>query len=231
MSETTVNAKTGRVLGVLGNLKIKTKVFLGFLGVLAILAVVSGLGYTSFARVGEALGVLEHQVRVTELALEIDREFLDVRRNAREFAAGGAEEAAKATEAAAADVEKPIAEGLEIFTQPELRQKLEELEASFQGYRANFARVVALKEEEAKLIAESLDPTGAKLADGFKAVQAAAAAAGNSNAAILAGASLQSLMEVRLYANKAIGGNDKGLVGKLDHAREQLEEEIGRAHV
>ncbi len=190
------------------NLKIKAKVFIGFLCLLAILAGISATALLSSRQVAEQFQTFAQRVGVEELAADIDLEFLDMRRHAREYTFTGDEDDFTQAEEISKEVVGNIEKALAETKNPEREAKLQEIEESFKTYLAHFEKVDVLKQEEEKLVAETLDNHGPKIAADLKEIMAGAAQAGNSNALVLAQAALQSFMEVRLYANKVIGQGD-----------------------
>jgi methyl-accepting chemotaxis protein len=190
--------------GLMGNLKIRSKILIGFGAIVTILVVVSATGFVSFLGVGSNFESYEKSVGVAELAAQIDREFLDARRHVREFGLTGSKEDAKVAEEELANAHEELARAIAESTTEKMRAGFTEMTTLTEEYDAGFKKVIVLHDEFEKLIGETLNPLGLKSADELKKMQQTAVAAGNSNAAILAGAALQQLMEMRLNVNKSL---------------------------
>src|SRR4051812_24731733 len=93
----------------LANQTIGIKISLGFACVLIILAVVSATAWFAFASASEGFGQYRHDVADVDVARDIDRSFVNLRRFVREFAFTSIE-----SDVAAADHE---AEGLHALLQ------------------------------------------------------------------------------------------------------------------
>jgi methyl-accepting chemotaxis protein/CHASE3 domain sensor protein len=198
------------------NLKVKTKILLGFGLVLVLFAGVSAVSYRSLGGVDQGFGAFTRAVDVVGAARGANQAFTTMRRHTREFANLGEENDAKSAMEFAKEAQANIARGSELTHNAERRKRLDEMRVELDGYTKNFERVVALKHEQIKLIKETLDPSGAKARQDFENLATAAARAGNSNAAILGQAALQETMEVRLGVNKLIGRHDQSAAETIE---------------
>ncbi len=203
----------------LGNLKIKTKILLGFASVLAILAAVGVQGYVLLNGVSNQFDAYAQRVNVVSVASDVDREFTDVRRLVREYTAGGREDVAKATGEATKLVRAKIEEGVALTKNPERLKQFKEMSEQAAEYAKNFDKLVVLKREQDKLIHEVMDPSGTKLRERFGALAAAAAKAGDGNASALAGTGLESLMVFRLRVNKMLGRHEEAAAKAAEEAQ------------
>ena len=202
----------------LGNLKIKTKILLGFASVLAILAAVGVQGYVLLNGVSNQFDAYAQRVNVVSVASDVDREFTDVRRLVRDYTAGGREDVAKATGEATKLVRAKIEEGVALTKNPERLKQFKEMSEQAAEYAKNFDKLVVLKREQDKLIHEVMDPSGTKLRERFGALAAAAAKAGDGNASALAGTGLESLMVFRLRVNKMLGRHEEAAAKAAEEA-------------
>jgi methyl-accepting chemotaxis protein len=198
------------------NLKVKTKILIGFAIVLVLFAVVSATSYRSLVRIGEQFGSYNQIVEVVTTAQGADRAFAELRRRAREFAVTGDEAEIKAVANAEKDVRSAVARGLEITRHTERRKRLQDMQVQLDGYVKNFARVAELKREQWKLVHEVLDTSGLTMRENLEGLAAKAAQSGDSNAAVLGQTALQALMQVRLYANKVIGRHEPGAAEQVE---------------
>jgi methyl-accepting chemotaxis protein len=198
------------------NLKIKTKLLLGFACVLAILGTVSLMGFFAFGEVAESSGAYAQRVAVVGIARDIDREFVEMRRQVREFALVGKEDNAKAAETAADLVRLKIEEGLATIKNPERHKKIVDLQANFENYRKGFVRVAELKREQGKVVSETLDPSGLQSRLEFEKLEAETMKAGDRDAIGLASVGAQKMLSVRLYVNKLLGRHDDAMAQQAD---------------
>ena len=96
---------------------------------------------------------------------------------------------------------------------------MKHLSEEFEAYSKGFDRAVVLRREEAQLIKDVLDPSGAKLRTEIEQLQSwAVNKAGNTNTMILAGEALKQLMIARLNANKLLARHDKEAAEMADKA-------------
>jgi methyl-accepting chemotaxis protein len=103
-----------------------------------------------------------------------------------------------------------ITEGLNEIKNPERHQKIADISEQFEKYGKDFEKLIALKQEQNKLVKEVLDPSGLKSTVEIEELQAAAVAkAGNSNTMLMAGEALKQLLLVRLNVNKLLGRHDQ----------------------
>ncbi|WP_448188741.1 bacteriohemerythrin [Azospirillum sp. sgz301742] len=205
------------------NLSIRVKILIGFACVLALLVGLAVKGYLSFATVHEEFGTFSQRVGVVAIARDIDRSVLDMRRNVREFATLGLEERAVAAQKIAVQLRQEYDKGLSTIRNPERLAKLRASKEQFEIYAKDFERVIGWKHEEDKLISEVLDPSGLKIRELFEKLRAAAVKDGNSNAATLAGAGLETSLLARLYANKMLARHDNDSATAAEQRFTELE--------
>jgi len=198
----------GSLLTWAAHLSVRAKIVAGFAGVLALSAIAGGLSLNAFMGVDEETQTLVNRVQVTRIASEIDRNMLDYRRWAREFAFTGDAEDLKQANEAAPKARASIAEGLATFKTPERQKVAQEVAQRFETYQKGFEAASKLKTEHAKLVREALDPSGKAMAERLASLTASAGKAGNANAAALANAATVEALQLRLSAVKALGSGD-----------------------
>src|SRR5581483_9778914 len=92
------NDKDPLMLRFIRSLRIKLKIIAGFAMVLAILITISAIAVVNFSTTETQVESYSERVRVATIARELERDALDLRRFAREFALTGQEADAKRTE-------------------------------------------------------------------------------------------------------------------------------------
>ena len=211
----------------IASMSIKTKVTLGFGLVLAILLAVAATSYLQFLGAADSFRTYAQRVSVVSVSRDIDRDFIEMRRNVREFALTGVAEDATAALASADLVRAAIAKGLATSHVAERRRRLEEISTQYEDYRKGVERVFVLKRDLDKLTSETLDPSGREATDQLLKVTDVADKAGNAAVAGLARQTLQALMQVRLNVNKVIGGRDDAAAQQADQYLVALSNAVG----
>ena len=211
----------------IASMSIKTKVTLGFGLVLAILLAVAATSYLQFLGAANSFRTYAQRVSVVSVSRDIDRDFIEMRRNVREFALTGVAEDATAALASADLVRAAIAKGLATSHVAERRRRLEEISTQYEDYRKGVERVFVLKRDLDKLTSETLDPSGREATDQLLKVTDVADKAGNAAVAGLARQTLQALMQVRLNVNKVIGGRDDAAAQQADQYLVALSNAVG----
>lgn len=200
----------------IANLKVRSKIFIGFGLLLASLAAVGGLGVLALQNIDALFNRFQQRATVLEIADKIEMGFIDVRRHAQEFGHTGNMEEAKRAEEVGTAVKATIETGLTIVRSPERQKLLQEIRDQFGKFMTGFQRLMALKKDEAAVLHDVLDPSGLKLRQDFDELAKAAARAGNSNAQLLALGGLEALMVARLDAIKALAHPDEAAMKKAE---------------
>ena len=191
-------------MSLIGNRGIATKIGLGFAGVLALLAIVGGTAYLAFQTAEDGFASYLQHVAEVEIARDVDRSFLNLRRFVREYAYTGVESNVEAANKQQASLRPLLQQGLAEIKDPARHRLLENVVGSFEAYAKDFGQVVAQSREQKKLVEATLDPLGASLQQGFEALSAAAARAGDSSVETLGYDGRQYLMLAGLNVNKLL---------------------------
>jgi len=191
-------------LSLLANLRIRVKVLLGFVCVLIILLAVSGVGYTAFLEVKKGFKGFSQRVTVVDIARDIDRNVLELRRQANEFVSTGSDENAAAAQKVIAALRKNLADGAETIYNPERVQRLNTVRSAFDRYVADFGQVTTLKREQDALIRDTLEPMGVRMRTDFETLIASAGKERDKDGADMALSGLQGLMQARLFSSKMV---------------------------
>ena len=188
---------------------IATKIAIGFACVLAITAVISASAYLAFDKVGGGFRVFSLQSSNSARAAAVDQNFLFVRWQAREYGLAGEQNFLDGARKGLVTLAESIQAAEASLSNPERKQKMAEVGKQAASWKQSFEKMVALRQEEAKIIKDVLDPSGMKLRVDFEELQAAAAKAGNSNMLALAGEGLKHLMLARLNVGKVLARHDQ----------------------
>ena len=189
--------------------KISTKLAIGFACVLAITLTISAVAYLAFVKVKAGVASVNLQAANSARAVAVDRNFLYVRWQAREFGLTGEQKFADGAKQALVTLMDSVKDAEASLINPERKQKMIEVDKEAAAYKKMFDRVVELRQAEAAHIKEVLDPSGTRLRVDFEKLQALAAKAGNSNLLTLAGQGLQLVMQARLNVNKVLARHEQ----------------------
>jgi methyl-accepting chemotaxis protein len=198
------------------NLKVKTKILLGFIAVLAVFAGVSATAYRAQTQVAASFTEFARAVDVVSAAQAANLAFGELQLHAHEFVNLGDEKEAKVTLAQGPPVRDEITRGLGLTKDAARRAHLEDMREQLDGYLANFAKAVALKLDQGKLVKETLDPAGLAIRRGLDHLVAGAAKEGNVAAMASGGATIEAFLVFRLVLTKAIAQSGPAGVGAVE---------------
>ncbi|UZE50113.1 HAMP domain-containing methyl-accepting chemotaxis protein [Rhodopseudomonas sp. P2A-2r] len=219
----TASTTPSGLFGVFTNRRINTKIMIGFAVVLALTAVLSVTSYRGFNRVSEGFAGFNQRVKIVGIAREMDREFVALRRFVREYSASGEEALVEPAQKQRETVAARIAEGLAQVKNPERRAKISHINDEFQRYGKDFDRLIGLKREQNKLVAEVIDPIGRKARAEIEDLQSMAVSkAGSANSMVVAGEALKQLMTARLNVEKVISRHDQASAEQAEKALASL---------
>jgi len=188
--------------------KIGTKVAIGFGCVLAILAVVSGMTWSAFRSSAEGLSTYTQRVTVVDIARDIDRSFINLRRFAREFALTGVQASADNVQKEAATLHALLQQGLAEIKSPERHQRVENISRMTDAYLKDFDEITARTRELANLQRDILDPLGQQQSEQLETLIATAGSAGNVNLTDLGQQALKQFLIARIDVNKLLGRHE-----------------------
>jgi|GEM_PF-118541 len=190
------------------NLSIRTRILGGFGLVLALLLALALTAVLSFGTTGSNVGVYVEKMDVRGISRQIDRDVLVLRRQARTFAILGKPEDAKDAKATADKTRADIALARQKIKNPERLQHLGTASELFEGYMANFDKVIALKDDERGLVADVLDPTGAQVTEMLSKINSGAIKSGRPELIRATSAASEHALLVRLAVNQLLGRRD-----------------------
>jgi len=212
----------GPVAGILvarfADRRISSKLAIGFACVLMILCLVSAMAYLAFGRVATSLDAYRERVRAVSLVGEIDRGFLAIRRDTREFVFTGREANATAATETAQGVGRAITSALNEIADAGERGRMADVAGLVDRYMTIFAQVVDLKHKQDKMVRDTLDPAGLKLQHGLEAVSKAAKEAGASDAAEAASDGIKQALLVRLSTNQLLSRHEQSTANSVETA-------------
>jgi len=210
------------MFGLITNLKIRSKIVSGFAVVMVILAVVSAMAVINFTSTREQVETYSQRVKVVAIARQLDRDAIDLRRFAREYALTGKDEDAKKTYSIADSMRKQLEFAIGYIKNPERLQRSRDMSQHFEAYMVNFQTVEKQREEMDKLIHTVMDPSGAQFYQLVTSLREEAAHQGESRVSQASVPVLEHGLLARLFANQMIGRRDASFAPKAKHEFEEL---------
>jgi methyl-accepting chemotaxis protein len=213
---------------VLANLRIGSKIGIGFAIVLLILGVSSTVAWLAFGRVAAAVD--EYATLVTNSAVfrDIDQTVTQYRGHVREYVYSDHEDIAQTALKDGATVRTLINSGLARVTNPERHRLLESIAKQADAYAAGFAHLHAMNAEQAKLETDVLDVVGQKMTDGFSAVIASGTEMSHADLLPPAIEGRRLSLAVRLNVNKRLGRHDEAATQAADAQFADLKQVLTR---
>jgi len=206
------------MLAFIGNLKIRTKIFLGFGALIAILAIVSGTAVVSFSIASNLFHEYEELGNLATTTQKIERDLVELDQHVEMYAASGD----PAEHDKVLEIEKEITvlveHAKELATTEEEKAEIAAIGGYFEHIIAGFEKASVIEEERTKLATEVLDVAGPKLAADLEDIAAKAAKEGNSNAVIMANVALYETMKARLGANLLLARREKSAALQTEEA-------------
>jgi hemerythrin-like metal-binding protein len=210
------------MLASLKSLGIKAKIIVGFAMVVVIMIAISGMAIRGFNVAKDQVEAYSQRVKVVAIARQLDRDALDLRRFAREYALTGNDDDAKKTKQIGESIRGQIGQALDFIKNPERHQRISDLSERFEAYMKNFDKVHQQRREQDDLIAKVMDPSGAQFYAQATALRDAATKAGEPKVMAAGGTLLEHGLLARLYANQMIGRRDASFGAKAKHEFDAL---------
>ncbi|SMF65938.1 methyl-accepting chemotaxis protein [Azospirillum oryzae] len=185
-----------------GRFKVGTRIQVGFLLILALLALVAALGVRSLSTVESGFtryaSISDSSLRISD----VDGSVSDMRRNVVNYSFSGNNTLIAPTQAQQKKLGEILRAIREATQDPGRRANLDRMIQQFDGYAANFDKLVKLREQRDRLVAEELMPLGTKAREGLSQVMAGGIATGDFESAAHAGQAQESLILARLSAQR-----------------------------
>ena len=190
------------VASVVTNLKVRTKITVGFSLVLVILAVTGGMGLHALIRIGEGNDLMAHSTDVVGIGRDIALRFAYAQRFVQEFAETGDSATAAQAEAALAQVKEAVDRALATLVKPERQAQAREIAEAVAGYAKNLAHMKTIRADLRISDRDVYEISGTKAHVDLGNFAAAAGRAGNTSAQLLGLAAVEAVIDARLNAEK-----------------------------
>jgi methyl-accepting chemotaxis protein len=215
-------------IGWLGNLRIKSKILIGFLAVLAILIIVAGTGIMGLSRGSDEFTEFARLSRVTAHVLAMDGDFLRMRLNLRVYIDTGDEKALAAAREMQKRLDEQMATALEIVIHPERRRYITQAAGLYKEYTAGVDRMAEIKQRLTGTVATVMDGLGKDLRAELSDLIDGTLATGSYEAAAQAGLAQQAFLLARLRAARYVGQHDESAPAEVKEALQTLRETLSR---
>jgi signal transduction histidine kinase/DNA-binding response OmpR family regulator len=191
------------------NLKISTRVYLGFGCVLLLAMLIAGVGYVGLENAEKTFATYRKLARQTNADGRVQANMLTTRIFAKNFVIDANQKNIEGVKQRAEQTLALIRENRDLGGSDTGRRiLLGDLENSLNRYVAKFGEVTDLQKERDKLVSSKLNVLGPKIELNLTAIMTSASEDGDAAAAFEAGQTLRSLLLGRLYANRFLIEND-----------------------
>jgi methyl-accepting chemotaxis protein len=198
---TTIAVRPHGIFAAANNLKIKTKVLLGFAVVLALVGVVGGVSVTGFESTQESFDSYTRTSDNTVRIAVVDRDLLLMRRNVLAYTISGDEAVAKRVRDGAIEGKSDVLDILTRVRDPDRKAKLSVVPTSIDAYLASFEKAVVLRNLRDSTTKDRIT-IGTKSEEYLREVVQGALAEKDYDTAIAVGTIQEAMMSARLSANR-----------------------------
>ncbi len=185
-----------------GRFKVGTRIYVGFLLILALLGLVAGFGVRALTDVEVGFGrystISTNSLRLSEL----DGDVSDMRRNVVNYSLTGQDSLIEPIRAQLKTLAAKLRGSRDAATDPGRRANIERMLQLLDGYSANFAKLVDVRERRDALIDQEFNPIGVKARETVSQMITAAMSDNAPESAATAGLAMEKFMLARLSAQR-----------------------------
>jgi|GEM_PF-621072 len=204
------------------------KILAGFGAVISVFVLGAGLTFYNLTHVSTNVHQFAEIAKEAGLAAHIEAKFAKMSAHAREFASRGKESDAEKVQSIAAEIQADI-EALKQREIPDtLVGRVTEIETSIAAYNLDFADAAVLERELKSLVKDTMLPNGALLVADMDKMQEEFIAAGNLEAALLAGTAREHLLLLQIHSNTLLGHKDTDVAALVEEEIVKSESYIGK---
>jgi methyl-accepting chemotaxis protein len=197
-------------LNVLSQLRIRTRIYVGFGVMLLLVVVLGGVGITSLKSTQGSFQTFKRESGTAVENSDINTDFANLRRDVYRFATTSNAQAGTAAREAVPHIVHQLADALHSAGTDARRSKLETTGRMLETYAANFDKVVSLREGRDKAEG-ALAKAGNDASAAISIIVMTASMNGNQEVTALAGQVQQSFMMARLFSARFSATNDETL--------------------
>jgi methyl-accepting chemotaxis protein len=170
-------------------------------GILVFLVLIGGIGIAALSEAGGAVNTYRRLGQQTNELGRIQALMLEMRQQATRFLLTGDAEVGATVRRTAEDAAQTIDKARALFTDPALLQTADHMAQEIAQYREAFAAAMDFQDQRSKAIAD-LDEIGPRLESALDGIMDSAGAAGDTDAAYLAGMALRHMLSARISATR-----------------------------
>jgi methyl-accepting chemotaxis protein len=197
-------------LTVLSQLKIRTRIHVGFAVMLLLVVGLGGVGITSLKSTRDSFDTFKRESGNAVENSDINTDFANLRRDVYRYATTSNAQAGTAAREAMPHIRNQLADVLRSAGTDARRSKLEATGRMLETYAANFDKVVSLREGRDKAEG-ALAKAGNDASAAISIIVMTASMNGNQEVTALAGQVQQSFMMARLFSARFSATNDETL--------------------
>ena len=201
-----------------------TKITAASAGILVFLVLIGGIGIAALSEAGGAVDTYRRLGQQTNELGRIQALMLEMRQQATRFLLTGDAEVGATVRRTAEDAAQTIDKARALFTDPALLQTADHMAQEIAQYREAFAAAMDFQDQRSKAIAD-LDEIGPRLETALDGIMDSAGAAGDTDAAYLAGMALRHMLSARISATRY---NVDGSPALAAQTRSQFTDAAGR---
>ncbi|PWC98233.1 methyl-accepting chemotaxis protein [Azospirillum sp. TSO5] len=170
-------------------------------GILVFLVLIGGIGIAALSEAGGAVDTYRRLGQQTNELGRIQALMLEMRQQATRFLLTGDAEVGATVRRTAEEAAQTINKARALFTDPALLQTADHMAQEIAQYREAFSATMDFQDQRSKAIAD-LDEIGPRLETALDGIMDSASAAGDTDAAYLAGMALRHMLAARISATR-----------------------------
>jgi methyl-accepting chemotaxis protein/CHASE3 domain sensor protein len=178
-----------------------TKITAASAGILVFLVLIGGIGVAALSEAGSAVDTYRRLGQQTNELGRIQALMLEMRQKATRFLLTGDPEVGTTVRRTAEEAAQTIDKARTLFIDPALLQTADHMAQEIAQYQEAFAATMDFQAQRSKAISE-LDEIGPRLESALDGIMDSAGAAGDTEAAYLAGMALRHMLSARISATR-----------------------------
>lgn len=209
-------ARGSNLLGILNNIKISTKIYIGFGTLLVAMLTISVSAVYELNLTNDSFSNYRSIARNTNLVGRLQANMLLTRLGAKDFVISASDKAIATVSERVVKAKEFAAQTKEAVKDPALQSSVASMVDQIAEYETTFKEVTALQAQRNVLVNEVLNARGPKMEKNLSKVMESAYADNDAEAAFYAGVTQKHLLLARLYVQKFLIQNDQASLDRAD---------------
>jgi len=210
------------------NMKLSTKLYLGFGLVLALLVVVGFAAWNALQNSSHGFTAYREMARDNNLAGFLESDMLMVRMNVKNFLITGSEKDQREYAEYAEKLRGYLEEAKKEIQNPERQKRIQVVDNDINTYDAGFKRVIAIRKERDLKEKDILNVKGPEMEKALTLILQSASQDSHMSAAYLAGVAMRNLLLGRLYVVKFLESNEQAAVERVNKELSLFKENLAK---